>query len=199
MSTATTATRDRGPLTGTDMHLSLRHEHGAARRRRRRRRRHHHRGDRTVRVRASRRCCGCSTGCTNPTRATSCSTAGRCCKDNPDQLRQRIGMVFQQFNLFPHRTVLDNVDARTAQAQRAGARTQARDARPGAARASRAAAQGGGPARQPVRRPAAAGRDRPGPGDDAAGHVLRRGDLRAGPGTGQGRPGADGRPRQRTA
>ncbi|MGB3771561.1 MAG: amino acid ABC transporter ATP-binding protein [Rhodococcus sp. (in: high G+C Gram-positive bacteria)] len=30
-------------------------------------------------------------------------------KDDPDELRQRIGMVFQQFNLFPHRTVLDNV------------------------------------------------------------------------------------------
>ncbi|MBU8807342.1 amino acid ABC transporter ATP-binding protein [Mycolicibacterium goodii] len=30
-------------------------------------------------------------------------------RDNPDQLRQRIGMVFQQFNLFPHRSVLDNV------------------------------------------------------------------------------------------
>ncbi|MCV7066654.1 amino acid ABC transporter ATP-binding protein [Mycolicibacterium farcinogenes] len=29
--------------------------------------------------------------------------------DNPDQLRQRIGMVFQQFNLFPHKTMLDNV------------------------------------------------------------------------------------------
>jgi polar amino acid transport system ATP-binding protein len=29
--------------------------------------------------------------------------------DNPDQLRQRIGMVFQQFNLFPHRSVLDNI------------------------------------------------------------------------------------------
>ena len=29
--------------------------------------------------------------------------------DNPDQLRQHIGMVFQQFNLFPHRSVLDNV------------------------------------------------------------------------------------------
>ncbi len=30
-------------------------------------------------------------------------------KDNPDALRQRIGMVFQNFNLFPHRTVIDNV------------------------------------------------------------------------------------------
>ena len=29
--------------------------------------------------------------------------------DDPDALRQRIGMVFQHFNLFPHRTVLDNV------------------------------------------------------------------------------------------
>lgn len=29
--------------------------------------------------------------------------------DDPNKLRQRIGMVFQQFNLFPHRTVLDNV------------------------------------------------------------------------------------------
>ncbi|MGW6374467.1 amino acid ABC transporter ATP-binding protein [Rhodococcus sp. NPDC055112] len=29
--------------------------------------------------------------------------------DNPDTLRQRIGMVFQHFNLFPHRTVIDNI------------------------------------------------------------------------------------------
>ena len=29
--------------------------------------------------------------------------------DNPDQLRQRIGMVFQHFNLFPHRTVAENI------------------------------------------------------------------------------------------
>ncbi|HEY3683978.1 MAG TPA: amino acid ABC transporter ATP-binding protein [Streptosporangiaceae bacterium] len=28
---------------------------------------------------------------------------------DPDRLRQRIGMVFQHFNLFPHRTVLDNI------------------------------------------------------------------------------------------
>jgi polar amino acid transport system ATP-binding protein len=30
-------------------------------------------------------------------------------KDDPDELRQRIGMVFQSFNLFPHRSVIDNV------------------------------------------------------------------------------------------
>jgi polar amino acid transport system ATP-binding protein len=29
--------------------------------------------------------------------------------DDPNELRQRIGMVFQQFNLFPHRSVLDNI------------------------------------------------------------------------------------------
>jgi polar amino acid transport system ATP-binding protein len=29
--------------------------------------------------------------------------------DDPDALRQRIGMVFQNFNLFPHRSVIDNV------------------------------------------------------------------------------------------
>ncbi|MFB7876970.1 amino acid ABC transporter ATP-binding protein [Nocardia sp. NPDC056064] len=30
-------------------------------------------------------------------------------RDNPDKLRQRIGMVFQHFNLFPHKTVADNI------------------------------------------------------------------------------------------
>lgn len=28
---------------------------------------------------------------------------------DPDRVRQQIGMVFQSFNLFPHRTVLDNI------------------------------------------------------------------------------------------
>ncbi|NED68237.1 amino acid ABC transporter ATP-binding protein, partial [Streptomyces sp. SID10244] len=28
-------------------------------------------------------------------------------RDNPDELRRRIGMVFQHFNLFPHKTVVD--------------------------------------------------------------------------------------------
>ncbi|MFC4224206.1 ATP-binding cassette domain-containing protein [Lysinibacter cavernae] len=29
--------------------------------------------------------------------------------DNPNELRQRIGMVFQHFNLFPHKTAVENV------------------------------------------------------------------------------------------
>jgi polar amino acid transport system ATP-binding protein len=30
-------------------------------------------------------------------------------RENPDRLRQRIGMVFQHFNLFPHKSVQDNI------------------------------------------------------------------------------------------
>ena len=67
-------------------------------------------------------------------------------KDDPDELRQRIGMVFQHFNLFPHKSVLDNVtlgprklkglsndaarELALAQLERVGLRHKA-DARPG--------------------------------------------------------------------
>ena len=67
-------------------------------------------------------------------------------RDDPDKLRQRIGMVFQQFNLFPHKSVLDNValgprklkrlsadaarELALAQLERDGLRHKA-DARPG--------------------------------------------------------------------
>src|SRR5258708_5044373 len=45
---------------------------------------------------------------------------------NPDHLRQRIGMVFQHFNLFPHRSVLDNVTLAPRKLKRLGAE-QARE------------------------------------------------------------------------
>ena len=66
--------------------------------------------------------------------------------DDPNEVRQRIGMVFQHFNLFPHKTVLDNVtlaprklkglsgdaarELALAQLERVGLRHKA-DARPG--------------------------------------------------------------------
>ncbi len=37
------------------------------------------------------------------------STSGRMVKVNIDQHRQKMGMVFQHFNLFPHMTILDNM------------------------------------------------------------------------------------------
>ena len=45
-------------------------------------------------------------------------------RDNPDQLRQRIGMVFQHFNLFPHRSVLDNVTLAPRKLKRLSAPTR---------------------------------------------------------------------------
>ena len=71
--------------------------------------------------------------------------------DNPDQLRQRIGMVFQHFNLFPHRTVLDNVTLAPRKLKRLGAE-QARELGLDAAGPGWAAAQGRcrGPARCPA-------------------------------------------------
>jgi polar amino acid transport system ATP-binding protein len=45
-------------------------------------------------------------------------------RTNPDQVRQRIGMVFQSFNLFPHMTVLDNVTLAPRRVHRV-ARTEA--------------------------------------------------------------------------
>ncbi|MGH3632916.1 amino acid ABC transporter ATP-binding protein [Mycobacterium sp.] len=68
-------------------------------------------------------------------------------RDDPNQLRERIGMVFQHFNLFPHRSVLDNVtlaprrlkrlsadaarELALAQLDRVGMKNKA-DSRPGA-------------------------------------------------------------------
>ena len=145
----------------------LRPQHGAARRRHRRARGHHRRGDRAVRLGQVDAAAHAEPAATNPTRATSCSTAGRCCSDNPDELRQRIGMVFQQFNLFPHRTRAGQRDAGAAQAQ--AARPPTRPASSALAQLDRVGLRHKADARpgNAVRRPAAARRDRPRAGHDA--------------------------------
>ena len=85
-----------------------------------------------------------------------------------DFVRQRVGMVFQQFNLFPHMTALENVTL----APETGARPLAKDGAPSAARSCSTrvglADKLERVPRPPLRRPAAAGRDRPGAGDGAA-------------------------------
>ena len=55
---------------------------------------------------------------------------------DPIPVRRRLGLVFQAYNLFPHRTVIDNVTLGAVHAQRM-AREQARSAGARAARALR--------------------------------------------------------------
>ncbi len=50
-----------------------------------------------------------------------------------NQARQRIGMVFQSFNLYPHMTALGNVDAGAAQGAAGKARAEAEALGPGGA------------------------------------------------------------------
>ncbi len=97
---------------------------------------------------------------------------------NPDVLRRRIGMVFQHFNLFPHKTVLDNITLPLRKIKKLDKEQAAgRGRRP--ARARRAVGEGRGASRQPLRRTAAAGRDRSSAGDEARGDAVRRGHIGA--------------------
>ena len=81
-----------------------------------------------------------------------------------DAVRRRIGMVFQQFNLFPHLTVLQQRHARPATGADA-VRGGGREDRPRQPRAGRARRQGRRLPGAALGRPAAARGDRPGAGD----------------------------------
>ena len=92
------------------------------------------------------------------------------------QLRIRTGMVFQDFNLFPHRTALDERHRRP--------RDRAREIRRDAKRQARELLEwwgfGDKADRLPdpaLRRAAAARRDRPCTGHEPEGDALRRADL----------------------
>ena len=93
-------------------------------------------------------------------------------------LRRKVGMVFQQYNLFPHKTALENVmmapvhvlkrDRKEVEAQARALIAQ------GAPRG-----QGGRLSGRTVRRPAAAHRDRALARDEPGRDAVRRGDGRA--------------------
>ena len=95
------------------------------------------------------------------------------------RVRQRIGMVFQQFNLFPHLTVIDNLTLAARRIRKlsagggGGARPRSCSRAVGLAEKARSAPA---PA---LRRPAAAGRDRARADDGAARDAVRRGHLGA--------------------
>ena len=116
-----------------------------------------------------------------------------CCPRRARQLarlRSDVGMVFQSFNLFAHKTVLENVTL--GRSRSAGVEGRGREARPRLLDrvASRPGRQVPGPA---LRRPAAAGRDRPGPRHGPEGDALRRADVRARPRDDQRGPRRDDR------
>ena len=112
-----------------------------------------------------------------------------------DFVRQRVGMVFQQFNLFPHKTR----DRERLAGPADGAqprRGRGADEGGGAAEPGRARRQARRVPGAALGRPAAAGGDRPGAGDGPARDALRRGDQRARPGAGQGGARRDARARR---
>ena len=107
--------------------------------------------------------------------------------------RAEIGMVFQQFNLFPHMTALENVIEAPVRVKRL-TRARAAELAARAAGPGRPAGQGGRLPQAAVRRPAAAGRHRPGAGHAAQADAVRRADQRAGPRAGRRGAGRHARP-----
>ncbi len=106
-----------------------------------------------------------------------------------------VGMVFQNFALWPHLSVLDTVAyplRRAGRSRRAAAEAATDAARPARHRAPRRAA-----ARAAVRRRAAAGRSRPGPGSQRSAVPAGRADRAPGHPPAHGVPGVGPRPAAR--
>ena len=104
-------------------------------------------------------------------------------------------MVFQSFNLFAHMTALENVIEAPVRVQE-GARPRPPSTRR-AARAGRPRRQGRRLSRPALRRPAAAGGDRPGAGHGPEADAVRRADLGARPGARRRRARRHARARER--
>ena len=96
------------------------------------------------------------------------------------QLRADVGMVFQSFNLFAHKTILENVTLGPIKVRKVGKADAEKRAMELLERVG-VAAPGREVPRPALRRPAAARGHRPLAGHGPQGHALRRADLGAGP------------------
>ena len=106
------------------------------------------------------------------------------------RMRQRVGMVFQHFNLFPHMTALQNIMEAPMRVKRmpaAEARQRAMELLDRVGLAPQARAVPGAA----FRRRAAARRHRPRAGDGSAADAVRRADIGARSGTGGRGAGGD--------
>ena len=103
------------------------------------------------------------------------------------RLRADVGMVFQSFNLFAHKTVLENVMLGQVKVRKADKQAAEQKAR-GAARPGRRRHPGRQVPGAALRRPAAARGDRPGAGHGPEGDALRRAHVGARPGDDQRGP-----------
>jgi ABC-type sugar transport system ATPase subunit len=98
---------------------------------------------------------------------------------NVDRIRSRIGMVFQQFNLFPHLSVMRNLTISQQRVKkRQGGGRRGRPQEPGQGRPR---GEGGRLSGTPVRRSDAAGGDRPCTVHGSRHDAVRRADQRARP------------------
>ena len=109
--------------------------------------------------------------------------AARCTASPTSEIaaqRREIGMVFQRFNLFPHMTALENIMEAPIQVKGEKKKAVPR-ARPAPCSTGSGCGQARRLPRPALRRSAAAGRHRAGPGHAAQAHALRRAHLGARP------------------
>ena len=126
------------------------------------------------------RCCAASTASSPSTRARSASTGAR--RGHQQEIygiRARIGMVFQQFNLFPHMTVTENITLGPLELAPLRERPHARSA--GAARARGHPGQGRRISRRPCRAASSNAWRSPAPSPIGEADAVRRADVGARP------------------